>query len=238
MTSVLCILYIPGALLSRRLFAKMVYFWCWCITMVAWWAGGMRYQVRGREHIPEGPVIYAVKHQSAWETIAFNVILPDVAFVLKRELLRIPLFGQYLAKMKNIAVDRSAGASALKDLVAQAKVLVADGRSVLIFPQGTRMAPGDKDSPYLPGVAALYGKLDVPVVPVALNSGMFWRRHGFLKNTGTITVEFLPAIAPGLKRREFMAELSGRIEPATELLERSAAKTYHIDYPQLGEVGQ
>ena len=234
-TTLLCILYIPGIFLPRKAFAKMVYFWCWCITMVAWCAGGMRYRVKGRENVPEGPVIYAVKHQSAWETIAFNVILPDVAFVLKQELLRIPLFGQYLAKMKNIAVDRSAGASALKDLVAQARGLIADKRSVLIFPQGTRMASGDKDSPYLPGVAALYGKLDVPVVPVALNSGMFWRRHGFLKNTGVITVEFLPAIDPGLNRREFMTELAARIEPATEILELEASEKYHIDFPAVSD---
>ena len=231
MTSLLCILYIPAIVLPRQTFARLVVFWCWCITGVASLAGGMRYRVRGRENIPAGPVIYAVKHQSAWETVAFNVILPDIAFVLKKELLRIPLFGWYLKKMKNIAVDRSAGASALKDLVAQAKQLVADKRSVLIFPQGTRMASGDKTSPYLPGIAALYTNLDIPVVPVALNSGMFWRRHGFLKNQGVITVEFLPAIAPGLNRREFMKELAGRIEPATEALEIEASEHYAIPYP-------
>ena len=229
-TSALCILYIPAILLPRPAFARLVIFWCWCITGVASLAGGMRYRVRGRENIPAGPVLYAVKHQSAWETIAFNVILPDIAFVLKKELLRIPLFGQYLAKMKNIAVDRSAGASALKDLVAQAKKLVADKRSVLIFPQGTRMASGDKTSPYLPGVAALYNNLNVPVVPVALNSGMFWRRHGFLKNQGVITVEFLPPIDPGLNRRDFMKELAGRIEPATKALEIEASERYSIPY--------
>ncbi|RED45054.1 lysophospholipid acyltransferase family protein [Aestuariispira insulae] len=236
-TSTLCILYIPAILLPRPVFARMVVFWCWCITGIASLFGGMRYRVIGRENIPSGPVIFAAKHQSAWETISLGVILPDVAFVLKKELLRIPLFGWYLGKMQNIAVDRSAGASALKDLVAQAKKLIADNRSVLIFPQGTRMAPGDKTSPYLPGIAAAYTNLEVPVVPVALNSGMFWRRHGFMKNQGVITVEFLPAIQPGLNRREFMKQLADSIEPATEALEIEAAEKYRIPYVPVTEDG-
>lgn len=163
------------------------------------------------------PVIYAIKHQSAWDTMAFSALPDRPAYVLKRELTWIPFFGWLLRAAGFIAVDRKAGAAALRRLVRDAERTVAGGRSLLIFPEGTRVQPGER-RPYQPGIAALYDRLQIPVVPVALNSGLYWGRRSFVKRPGRITVEFLAPIAPGLRRREFMALLEDRIETAAARL--------------------
>jgi 1-acyl-sn-glycerol-3-phosphate acyltransferase len=185
---------------------------------------GLDYEVRGREHLPPGPAIIAAKHQSAWETLAFNLIVPDLVVALKRELLRLPFFGWFARKSRMIGIDRRHGASALRSLVREAEVVMARGERLLIFPEGTRVAPG-KRVRYQPGTAALYGRLDRPVVPVALNSGLFWSRRGFLKRPGLIVVEFLPPIPPGLDRRAFEALLAERLETATDRLIAEARGT-------------
>ena len=198
----------------------------------AWWMGGLwvrgallllrvtvglTHRVRGVEHRIAGPAIYAAKHQSAWDTLVFPLLLDKPAYVLKQELIRVPLFGSYLKQCGMIPVDREGGGAALKQLLRAARAAVAQGRSILIYPEGTRTPPGER-RPYHPGVAALYGDLGVPVVPVALNSGLFWGRRAFRKKPGTITIEFLPPIAPGLPRREFMRELQERMEGASQRL--------------------
>ena len=182
---------------------------------------GLRYQVRGQENLPEGAVLVAAKHQSAWDTIIFSVLLWDHSFVLKQELTRIPLFGFYLIRAGLIPVDRKGGAKALRKMVAAAKRVAAQGRHIVIFPEGTRVAP-EQQQPYQSGVAALYGQLQVPVVPVALNSGVFWRRNSFWKRPGTITLEFLPAIPPGLQRKTFLARLEQAIEGRSRALAQTA----------------
>lgn len=171
----------------------------------------------GTENLPSQPALFAAKHQSAWETLYLSWRLNHPAFVLKKELLMIPLFGWFLKRVGMIAIDRSGKAAALKKMVADAKAIFAQGRPVIIFPEGTRVAPGDT-RPYQPGIAALYAQLDVPVVPVALNSGRFWGRKAILKKPGTITIEYLPAIPPGLDRKTFMRELESRIEGAATRL--------------------
>ncbi len=178
---------------------------------------GLRHEVRGRENLPPGAVLVAAKHQSAWDTIIFSILLWDHSFVLKRELMWVPLFGIFLARAGLIPVDRQGGSRALRKMVAAARRAAAAGRPIVIFPEGTRVAPG-QHRPYQPGVAALYGQLGIPVVPVALNSGLFWRRRGFLKQPGTITLEFLPPIAPGLPRKAFLARLEEAIEGRSRLL--------------------
>jgi len=179
---------------------------------------GLGVTVRGAENLIDGPVIFAAKHQSAWETVMFLDILGrDPAYVVKLELTRIPLFGLCLLSTGAIAVDRSAGARALKALIAGADAAIAAGRSLMIFPEGTRAMP-DERRPYQPGVAALYTRLKRPVVPIALNSGLYWGRRGFMRYPGTVLVEILPPIQPGLDRRRFMAELEQRIERATDRL--------------------
>lgn len=192
---------------------------------------GLRHEVRGRENLPEGAVLIAANHQSAWDTIIFSVELWDHVFVLKQELMRIPLFGLFLARAGLIPVDRQGGAKALKKMLAAAREAAALGRPIVIFPEGTRVAPGDH-RPYQPGVAALYGQLDLPVVPVALNSGLYWRRRGFLKRPGTIVLEYLPPIPPGLPRREFIA----RLEEAIETRSRALAGLPPADSPPEGKV--
>ncbi|MGD9507211.1 MAG: lysophospholipid acyltransferase family protein [Geminicoccaceae bacterium] len=178
---------------------------------------GLSYEVRGSERLPQTPVLLAAKHQSAWETLAFHVIVPDLAVGLKEELTRIPVFGWYLMRAENIRIDRGAAARAIRSLITGAKIAVGRGLSVLIFPEGTRMAPGEAPD-YKPGVAALYAALDLPVVPVALNSGVFWRRREFVKRPGLIVVEFLEPIPPGLARKAFMQHLEQAIETATASL--------------------
>ena len=137
--------------------------------------------------------------------------------VLKKELIYIPFFGWFICKFRMIAVERSAGSAALRNLVRQAEACIAAGRQVVIMPEGTRRAPDDPPA-YKPGAAALYGTLGVPCVPFALNSGLFWPRRKFLRHPGTIVLEFLPPIPPGLPRKDFQAALEGAIEPATQAL--------------------
>jgi 1-acyl-sn-glycerol-3-phosphate acyltransferase len=187
---------------------------------VLWWLRvtvGIRHRVIGRENLPAGPAIIACKHQSSWETMAFTGLFDDIAIVLKRELLFIPVVGWAMARAGNIAVARGNGASALRGLVKQAKAAIAEGQSIVIFPEGTRVAPGEQ-KPYQVGTAALYRQLGVPVVPMALNSGLFWGRRKFVKRPGMITLEILPAIPPGLSREAFMETLRERIEGATARL--------------------
>lgn len=173
------------------------------------------YAVRGLEHRPGAPCIYAVKHQSAWETMALWLIFKRIVFVIKQELADTPIIGWHLRRSGQIAVNRKAGVSAMKKMLAEAKLALAQNYSIIIYPEGTRTEPG-ADPVYHPGVAMLYEKLGVPVVPVALNSGRHWGRRLFFKPPGTITVELLPAIAPGLPPREFLALLKERIETAVK----------------------
>jgi len=175
---------------------------------------GLSYRELDAENLPRGPAIIAAKHQSTWETLFLSRRLGRPAFVLKQELLMIPLFGWFMRKIGMIAVDRSGKAAALKKMVRDARAACAEGRQIIIFPEGTRVAPG-QHRPYQPGIAALYGQLDVPVVPVALNSGLYWGRKAWVKKPGLIQVQFLPPIAPGLDRKAFMAELERRLEPAS-----------------------
>ena len=178
---------------------------------------GLRFEVRGRERAPDGPAIYAVKHQSAWETIAFALLLPRFAGVYKRELLRIPIYGWYMWRAAMIPIDRSAGAGALRKMLRRARDVSAEGRPIVVMPEGTRVPPGSQH-PYHPGVAALYRDLGLPVVPVALNSGFYWGRRSFVKRPGTIVFEYLEPIEPGLDRKAFMTLLKERIETASDKL--------------------
>ncbi len=220
-TVVMSLLIVPALVLPYRLVLVCKQLWLravlWQIRNVI----GIDFVERGKENIPAGPVVFAAKHQSAWDTLGPSYVQPQMVFVLKRELTWIPVWGWYLIRIGMIPIDRAKGVTALRRLVDRARRAIAAGRSILIFPQGTRTPPG-ADRPYLPGVAALYAGLDVPVVPVALNSGLFWPRRKLVKWPGTITLEYLEPIAPGLDRRTFMKTLADRIEPATARLEAEA----------------
>jgi len=222
-------IYVPMMLLPRRGFWFMAWFWVRSCLFLVDHVLGVRYEVRGRENLPPGPFIIASKHQSAWDTLIYNKLFPDCAYVLKRELFWFPFFGWFLWKVGMVGIDRSGGAKTLKLLVRGVRDCLAEGRSIIIFPQGTRTPPG-AERKYLPGVSAIYAQTKVSVVPVALNSGMFWPRRRFLKRPGTIVVEILPPIPPGLDRRAFERTLRERIEPATLRLEAEAAGRFGIAY--------
>ncbi|HEY0301001.1 MAG TPA: lysophospholipid acyltransferase family protein [Rhizomicrobium sp.] len=212
-SALLCILGLPLLLGPREGAGRLGRFWSrlvfWGLRVFA----GTRYEVRGT--LPPPRVLIAIKHMSMWDTCAIYTLLGDPAIVLKRGLQFIPFYGWYLAKARMIPIDRDGRASALRRMVAAAKRELAAGRSVVIFPEGTRKKPGAPPD-YKPGVAGLYGQLDVPCVPVALNSGLFWT--GFFKKPGTIVIEFLEPIPAGLPRREFMPRLETAIEGATNKL--------------------
>jgi 1-acyl-sn-glycerol-3-phosphate acyltransferase len=182
---------------------------------------GIRWRVEGVENLPPKPFILASKHQSAFETFAIPVLIHDPAFVLKQELTWLPFFGWYLAKTGVIAIDRSAGTKALKSMVKGAEKARDDGRAIIIFPEGTRTTPGTKGT-YHTGVAMLYGALNIPAVPMAVNSGLCWGKRAFTKHAGEIVFRILPPIAPGMDRKSFMALLENTIETATDELLNAA----------------
>ncbi|MEJ0027928.1 MAG: lysophospholipid acyltransferase family protein [Rhizomicrobium sp.] len=215
-TAVMAVAFLPALVLPRKITAWMARRWVavnfWGLRVFA----GLRFEVRGT--LPPNGVVIALKHMSMWETMAIYLLLDDPAIVLKKSLQYVPFYGWYIAKARMIAIDREGKANALRKMAAAARAELKAGRSIAIFPEGTRVKPGAPPD-YKPGVAALYGQLGVPCVPVALNSGLFWTGPvGFLKKKGTIVVEFLPAIPAGLKRREFMDRLEGAIETATNAL--------------------
>jgi 1-acyl-sn-glycerol-3-phosphate acyltransferase len=216
-TGLLALLGLPMLLAPRRWAAAYGRFWAKGVLELLAGFAGLTHEVLGAANLPPGPVIIAMKHQSAWDTLAVPVVFVDPAIVLKRELMLIPFYGWYLWKAGMIAIDRGAGATALKRMVAAGERIAADGRAIVIFPEGTRTAPGTQQ-PYQPGVAALYRQLGLPLVPVAVNSGVFWGRRHFAKRPGRITMEILPPIPPGGDRRAVMAELESRIEAATARL--------------------
>jgi 1-acyl-sn-glycerol-3-phosphate acyltransferase len=171
---------------------------------------GLRYVEEGREHIPNEPCLLVANHQSTWETLAFLVLVPDVAIVAKRELLAIPVVGWFLRRSPMIVIDRANGTQALRAIIDGSQAADAEGRSVLIFPEGTRGRAGDPLQ-FKRGVELLYGRLRLPVVPVAVNSGLFWPR-GMATRAGTIVVSYLAALAPGLPAAEFLRGTEGAID--------------------------
>lgn len=182
-----------------------------------WWMRlivGTKLEVRGRENLPQGPALVAAKHQSAWDTFGIVPLTRDPAIVMKEELFAIPLYGWFSRKFEMIGVRRERASAALKHMATDAKDRAAQGRDIVIFPEGTRRAPGAPPA-YKPGVVLLYESLGLPCVPVALNSGLFWPRRSLIRRPGTLVVEFLPAIPPGLPRKEFSALLQERIETAS-----------------------
>ncbi len=172
---------------------------------------------RGLEKIPSGPLIVAAKHQSTWETFALLSLFENPLYIIKRELMWIPMFGWYTIKGRMVPVDRGAGSPALIAMTERASAELHHGRQLIIFPEGTRR-PAGAEPKYKYGVAHLYTGTNVPCLPVALNSGLFWPRRRFLRYPGKVVVEFLDPIAPGLERDVFFATLRDAIETATERL--------------------
>jgi 1-acyl-sn-glycerol-3-phosphate acyltransferase len=208
---------LPTFAMPRVTLVRMAQAWgrwnIWLMRVIC----GTRVKILGIGKIPKGPLIIASKHQSIWETFALFSLIDQPIFILKRELKWIPFFGWYLTKTGMIGIDRKAGMRALKMLVRMTKEQMHLGRQLVIFPEGTRRPIGAPPA-YKSGVAMIYAEGEVPCVPVALNSGLCWPRRTFLRYPGTITVEFLDPLPPGLRRDEFMSRLTASIEGGTDRL--------------------
>jgi 1-acyl-sn-glycerol-3-phosphate acyltransferase len=208
---------IPTLAMPRWGIIAVARFWArtnlWLLRMVC----GIRVEFRGVEKIPPGPLLVSSKHQSLWETFALLLILPDPAYIMKRELMWIPFFGWYTWKAGMIPVDRSRGSQALAEMNACARREAQRNRQIIIFPEGTRRPPGAEPK-YKYGVVHLYAEMGVPCLPIALNSGLFWPRRSIRRYPGTIRVEVLDPIPPGLGKDEFFERLQGEVEAATARL--------------------
>ncbi|MFA7431641.1 MAG: lysophospholipid acyltransferase family protein [Rhodospirillaceae bacterium] len=215
-TLLLGTLLIPFLLLPPRFLDRPVRFWLRGFLVGAWVIAGIRWRVEGRENLPKGPCIIASKHQSAWETFFFHLLVDHPVYILKKELFSVPFAGWYMKKTGMIGIDRKAGGMALKVMLRGADERIAQGRQIILFPEGTRVAP-HTSHPYQPGVAALYARAGdrAPVVPVALNTGLFWGRNKFLKHPGEVVVRIMPPIPPGLDKKVFLDILRERIDTAT-----------------------
>jgi 1-acyl-sn-glycerol-3-phosphate acyltransferase len=232
-TAMLALAYLPLLALPRGAIVKMGRCWSHSVLWLLARTVGLTWRVEGAETLPRGRFIVAAKHQSAWDTLVMPVLFPDPVVILKKELLLLPFYGWYAKKHGMIGVDRGDGANALRGMVADAARAAARGQTLVMFPEGTRTAPGDR-RPYQRGIAALYARLNLPVVPVALDSGLYWRRRNLLLRPGVITVRILPPIPPGLSSADFMTRLETDIERATDdLIGKSCAE--HPAHP-VGEI--
>ena len=216
------------AMAGLRAHARTCLFWQRLIA-------GTRMEVRGIENLPVGACLVAAKHQSAWDTFALVPLFNDPAIVMKAELGLIPFYGWFSHKFRHVLVRRDRGPVALRQLIRDAKDRAAQGRQILIFPEGTRRSPGAPPD-YKPGVVALYEGLQLPCVPVALNSGLFWPRRSLERHPGTIVVEFLPPIPAGQNRKQFKVLLEKQIEAATtRLIEEALARDPRLQSLSIGK---
>ena len=208
---------LPTFLMPRSAMMRVAIWWATSFILLMRWVCNIKVEFRGVEKIPKGPLIVASKHQSMWETIALLRFFEAPFFAVKRELKFIPIFGLFLIKTNMIAIDRSAGGRALIKMARRAADEVRRGRQFVIFPEGTRTAPGALPR-YKSGVALIYADCGVACLPVALNSGLFWPRRTFMRYPGTLVVEFLDPLPPGLPREVFLTRLKAAIEEASDRL--------------------
>lgn len=217
-TAVACIICLPAIFFPRTALMFVIRSYLRIVFWIEKYIMGLTFEVRGQEHLPkEGTFIVAAKHQSAYETLKLHYLLGDPTIVLKRELLKIPLFGLFLTKLGVIAIDRSNKEESINAIVDGAEEMKEANRAILIFPQGTRVAPhmSAKERPYKGGIAKMYGYTGLQIVPLALNSGMFWGRKSFVKRPGTVIFEFLPPIESGLPEKKVMKAVEDRLEEAS-----------------------
>jgi 1-acyl-sn-glycerol-3-phosphate acyltransferase len=213
---------LPTFFLPRRAFITVAKSWGHTSNALLAVAG-IRVEMRGREKIPHGALLVASKHQSVWETFGLVPLFDDPAYIYKRELLWIPVFGWYLWKSDMVPVDRRARGGAIAGMIEAARKELARGRQIIIFPEGTRTAPGAPPA-YKSGLANLYAATNVACLPVALNSGVFWPRRKFLRYPGTIVLEVLDPIAPALDKETFAVRVEADIEAATARLVAEAER--------------
>lgn len=223
LTAVMAVGMLPMLALPRRRMLPVLRLWARLAVGMLRGICGIRLRVTGREHLPPPgqAALVAANHQSAFDTIIWLALLPDAAYVLKRELLRIPVYGVLARHAEMIAVDRAAGAAAMRGLIRDGRAAAGAGRQILIFPEGTRVAPGER-VPYQPGFAALAAATGLPVIPAATDSGHCWGRRAFRKRPGTITLSILPPLPAGLGRDALVAALGAAIDSEATRLARAA----------------
>ena len=204
----------PIVFFGKRATFAFGLFWAKGVLAISRIFAGVTWKVDGLENLPEKPYILASKHQSFFDTVIWSLLVPDAAYVMKEELLTQPIFGWFIRRIDVVALDRSAGLSSLRKLLVDSAAKAEAGMPVIIFPEGTRTVPGIRGR-YHPGVAAMYEKLSLPVVPVGTDSGVFWDRGFKGLKAGQITVSIQPPIMPGLDKRTFLAQLSDAIEDAS-----------------------
>ncbi len=220
-TALACLICLPGMFLPRKQFLNIVVGWLEAVYWLERHIMRLDYEVRGAEHLPASdPYIVAAKHQSAYETMKLHILFRDPAIILKKELLSIPIWGQFVKKSDVIAIDRSSPEAAIASIQAGAIRMKEQGRPIIIFPQGTRV-PVDmsaEQKPYKVGVARIQDATNLPIVPMALNTGYFWPKRGLLKRPGRVIFEFLPAIEPGMERGNLLAKITNDVESASQAL--------------------
>lgn len=220
-TALVCTLLYPTLFMGYKAASLTGRIWAFGVVWGCRIISGVSFEVKGEINLPkEGPFILACKHQSSWDTAIFLMLFNNnPVYILKKELLKIPLFGSYLKAIDMVPVDRSGGSSALKSMTKMIKERTDKGRSVVIFPEGTRTLPGEKVK-YQPGIAFIYldESIKAPVIPTVLNSGKFWSNKKFLTYPGTINIEYFPEIKPGLNRKKFMEKLETTMEEASDRL--------------------
>jgi len=223
-TLILLIMALPTFFLPYRAIIWVAKTWGRINLVLLRVVAGIKIEVRGREKIPRGAILVAAKHQSAWETFALLPLFDNPVFIVKRELQWIPIFGWLMIKGRMVPVDRSAGSQALAEMTERARIELADNRQLIIFPEGTRRAAGAEPR-YKFGVAQLYAAEGVPCVPIALNSGLFWPRRSIRRIPGTVVIEILDPIQPGLAKDVFYKRLQSDIETATvRLIDKGRAE--------------
>lgn len=212
----------PVILFGENATRRAVKFWSRLVLRALTLFTGVTWRVEGAENLPKDGAIVAVNHQSMWETLAAFELLPKPVVILKKELLRVPIYGWWARPAGHLAIDRKGGAKALRAMQRDAARKIAEGAQVVVFPEGTRVQPGQTHA-YHSGVAGIYAASNAPCVPIAHDSGRFWRHPGIWKSPGEITVRVLPPIAPGLDRKTFLADLQASINAARPDLAADAA---------------
>lgn len=216
-TAIWTLAVLPFAFMGRDVFMTVIRAWVRCTLLLLRLTAGVKVDFRNTRRIPSGALLVASKHQSALETLALMLVFERPVFILKKSLTRIPLFGWYIKRMGHIGVDRAAGASALRAMMREAKQAIADGSQIVIFPEGTRRAPGAEPD-YKPGVIQMYRKLGATCLPVALNTGLFWPRRSLAFHPGVAVIEVLPPLPAGLSRTQIIPALIDAIEPPSDRL--------------------
>lgn len=228
-TTLACILLIPTLLLPRPAILRVTRLYVNIVALIEKYILGLTYEIRGLEHRPNhGTYIVAAKHQSAYETLKLFHLLGDPTIVLKKELLSIPIFGIFLKKLDVIAINRKNKEESITAIIEGAKRMGKQNRPIVIFPQGTRTAVSAtvKEKPYKGGIVKMYANANIKIVPLALNTGLFWARNSFIKKPGKVIFEFLSPIEPGLPDKKVMKALEDRLEEKSILLMQEAKRNF------------